>query len=215
MTTPELLQSSYILGASPYCAQADVGNGFSIAVLVLHALALVWLVLNFISPERKFLLPLKSWFLIFQALAHLVTMVVLISDVVPKDPKLPWCVVYYNGNYVWCRVLLMVTTILTAVTAILNILPCYNIVLMYLHLIVNLTFVIFSWVNFFGTGCSGWHQHWKTVHNLLAQFLMPTLTFIGMLMIVAKFNFRVTKKTVVTKREVIIENEEPPHTQDY
>ncbi|KAK2945932.1 putative Protein-tyrosine-phosphatase MKP1 [Blattamonas nauphoetae] len=204
----ETMQTEVSLGLMPLCPQTDVGNAFSLIAIVFYALALVVFIISVISPEQKIILTLKQWFTMMQICGHLMTGVVFFSDLFPRNEQLALCYCYYSAAYQWIRVLLFITALVCTTTGVMILLPCRNTTIKYLHLLVNTVHVVFLVINFLGTGCTGYYQQWITIHSTLAQFFMPFISFLAYFFMLIKVNFRVTKRTVVTKREVLIENEE-------
>ncbi|KAK2963138.1 hypothetical protein BLNAU_1671 [Blattamonas nauphoetae] len=178
--------------AIPHCPAAGTSNVFSIISIVVAAVAFIWFILQLISPERKLLLPIKKWFVVFHVAEHVVNIVVFIFLCI-KYPAGKTCYHYYNANYLWVRVLLAITSAVCTVTGILVLLPIYSTILVYLNLLANGVNIIFIMVHLFGCYCSGNMTHqWNITQNVIALSLLPILNFIALLMI----NFQVDMRTI-------------------
>ncbi|KAK2960873.1 hypothetical protein BLNAU_4270 [Blattamonas nauphoetae] len=180
--------------ATPHCPAAGTSNAFSIISIVVAAVAFIWFILQLISPERKLLLPIKKWFVVFHVAEHALNVVIFIFICI-KNPAGKNCYHYYNANYLWVRVLLAITSAVCAVTGILVLLPIYSTILVYLNLLANGVNMIFLMVHLFGCYCSGsMTSQWNITQNVIALALLPTLNFLALLMI----NFQIDMRTIRT-----------------
>ncbi|KAK2956478.1 hypothetical protein BLNAU_8532 [Blattamonas nauphoetae] len=181
---------------SVYCPAANGSNALSVVSVVLACIAIVWFILNLISPERKLLLPLNKWFVLFHVATHAINVIIFIL-ISTKNPAGVDCWYHYKATSVWVRVLLAIISAVCVVTGVLVLLPFKNKIFLYLNILTNLVDIVFKFVNLFGGFCSGhMPQQWKILQNAVALALLPTINFIALIMINYDMDFHTIKANI-------------------
>ncbi|KAK2951057.1 hypothetical protein BLNAU_14018 [Blattamonas nauphoetae] len=174
MTSVEILGANY----STLCGQAVAGNIFSVFTLALQIASLVFWVIWLIRSGLSCGFSLQKWFHLFRTCSYVTLAIqVLLLFFKKTNKQYTTCGgVYYNGNWLWCRIVIFILVIVALVFALISFLPCVpsNKVLVYIDFFAHCALIVFIWIQHLPTTCDIGQVGWRIVHNDLTLFAMPT-----------------------------------------
>ncbi|KAK2960647.1 hypothetical protein BLNAU_4302 [Blattamonas nauphoetae] len=176
MSSVEILGANY----STLCGQAVAGNIFSVFTLALQ-------------------IAMRKWFHLFRSCSYLSLAIQVLFLFFKKTSKqFSTCGrVYYNENWLWCRIVIVIIAVVACVFALISFLPCVptNRVLVYIDFFAHCALIVFIWIQHLPTTCDISQVGWRIVHNDLALFAMPTCQLLAH----AMFTFNVAFKAASAK----------------
>ncbi|KAK2954931.1 hypothetical protein BLNAU_10071 [Blattamonas nauphoetae] len=191
------MSSIVILGSSQYCGQAVIGHVFSILALACQTACIVWLILWVIMPTKEFCFSVKKWFHLTRSISLAFLAITMFPLFFPRGSKQHGCyVIYFDKNWLWCRIAIFALAIGSGVVAMLQFLPIsLPLVFKWIDCGVAVALTVFLWIHHLATSCSVPAVGWRIVYSQLSLFIMPTVQFLSVVMILFEPDIKGVKQT--------------------